>query len=56
MAEGETNAASRGQLWLAENTVETHVSSILRKLDLPPDGDTQDASSPSSPLRRAAPA
>lgn len=28
------------QLWLTEKTVETHVRSILGKLDLPPDGDT----------------
>jgi DNA-binding NarL/FixJ family response regulator len=40
MAEGKTNAGIAKQLWLAENTVETHVSSILGKLDLPPDGDT----------------
>jgi DNA-binding NarL/FixJ family response regulator len=40
MAEGKTNAGIAKQLWLAENTVETHVRSILGKLDLPPDGDT----------------
>ena len=40
MAEGKTNAGIAKRLWLAENTVETHVSSILGKLDLPPDGDT----------------
>jgi DNA-binding NarL/FixJ family response regulator len=40
MAEGKTNAAIAKQLWLTEKTVETHVSSILGKLDLPPDGDT----------------
>ena len=40
MAEGRTNAGIAKQLWLAENTVETHVRSILGKLDLPPDGDT----------------
>jgi DNA-binding NarL/FixJ family response regulator len=28
------------QLWLTEKTVETHVRSILGKLDLPQDGDT----------------
>jgi DNA-binding NarL/FixJ family response regulator len=40
MAEGKTNAGIARQLWLAENTVETHVRSILGKLDLPPDADT----------------
>jgi DNA-binding NarL/FixJ family response regulator len=40
MAEGKTNAGIAKQLWLTEKTVETHVSSILGKLDLPPDGDT----------------
>jgi DNA-binding NarL/FixJ family response regulator len=40
MAEGRTNAGIAKQLWLTEKTVETHVSSILGKLDLPPDGDT----------------
>ena len=40
MAEGKTNAGIAKQLWLAENTVETRVSSILGKLALPPDGDT----------------
>jgi DNA-binding NarL/FixJ family response regulator len=36
MAEGKTNAGIAKQLWLTEKTVETHVSSILGKLDLPP--------------------
>lgn len=40
MAEGKTNAGIAKQLWLTEKTVETHVSSILGKLDLPPDADT----------------
>ncbi len=40
MAEGRTNAGIARQLWLTEKTVETHVRSILGKLDLPPDGDT----------------
>jgi DNA-binding NarL/FixJ family response regulator len=40
MAEGRTNAGIAKQLWLTEKTVETHVRSILGKLDLPPDGDT----------------
>jgi DNA-binding NarL/FixJ family response regulator len=39
MAEGRTNTGIAKQLWLAEKTVETHVSSILGKLDLPPDAD-----------------
>ena len=34
MAEGRTNAGIAKQLWLTERTVETHVSSILGKLDL----------------------
>jgi len=34
MAEGRTNAGIAKQLWLTERTVETHVSSILSKLDL----------------------
>ena len=38
MAEGKTNAGIAKQLWLTERTVETHVSSILGKLDLH-DGD-----------------
>jgi DNA-binding NarL/FixJ family response regulator len=40
MAEGKNNAGIAKQLWLTEKTVETHVSSILGKLDLPPDSDT----------------
>jgi DNA-binding NarL/FixJ family response regulator len=40
MAEGKTNAGIARQLWLTEKTVETHVSSILGKLGLPLDGDT----------------
>ena len=35
MAEGRTNAGIARQLWLTEKTVETHVSSILGKLNLP---------------------
>ena len=34
MAEGRTNAGIAKQLWLTEKTVETHVGSILGKLDL----------------------
>jgi DNA-binding NarL/FixJ family response regulator len=40
VAEGRTNASIAKQLWLSEKTVETHVRSILGKLDLPQDGDT----------------
>ena len=40
VAEGRTNAGIAKQLWLTEKTVETHVRSILSKLDLPQDGDT----------------
>ncbi len=35
MAEGRSNAGIAQSLWLAEGTVEKHVSSILSKLDLP---------------------
>lgn len=57
MAEGRTNAGIAKQLWLAENTVETHVSSILGKLELPPDGDThRRVLAVVTFLRRAAPA
>ena len=38
MAEGRTNAGIARELWLTEKTVETHVRSILGKLDLPQDG------------------
>ena len=34
MAEGRTNAGIARRLWLTEKTVETHVRSILMKLDL----------------------
>ncbi len=40
VAEGRTNAGIACQLWLSEKTVETHVRSILGKLDLPVDGGT----------------
>jgi DNA-binding NarL/FixJ family response regulator len=39
MAEGRSNASIARQLWLTERTVETHVSSILGKLDLAPSED-----------------
>jgi DNA-binding NarL/FixJ family response regulator len=57
MAEGQTNAGIAKQLWLTEKTVETHVSSILGKLDLPPDADThRRVLAVVTFLRRAAPA
>ena len=40
VAEGRTNASIAKELWLTEKTVETHVRSILGKLDLPQDADT----------------
>jgi DNA-binding NarL/FixJ family response regulator len=40
VAEGRTNAGIARELWLTEKTVETHVRSILGKLDLPQDSDT----------------
>ena len=40
VAEGRTNASIARQLWLTEKTVETHVRSILSKLDLSQDSDT----------------
>jgi DNA-binding NarL/FixJ family response regulator len=40
VAEGRTNASIAKELWLTEKTVETHVRSILGKLDLPQDGHT----------------
>jgi DNA-binding NarL/FixJ family response regulator len=40
VAEGRTNASIAKELWVTEKTVETHVSSILGKLDLPQDSDT----------------
>jgi DNA-binding NarL/FixJ family response regulator len=39
MAEGRSNASIARELWLTERTVETHVSSILGKLDLAPSED-----------------
>ena len=40
VAEGRSNASIAKELWLTEKTVETHVRSILGKLDLPQDSDT----------------
>jgi len=37
MAEGRTNAGISSRLWLTERTVETHVSSIMAKLNLTAD-------------------
>jgi DNA-binding NarL/FixJ family response regulator len=40
VAEGRSNASIAKELWLTGKTVETHVRSILGKLDLPQDSDT----------------
>lgn len=40
MAEGASNVAIARRLVLTEKTVETHIASILSKLDLPPEPDT----------------
>jgi DNA-binding NarL/FixJ family response regulator len=39
MAEGRSNAGIARLLWVTEGTVEKHVNSILRKLQLPESGD-----------------
>jgi DNA-binding NarL/FixJ family response regulator len=39
MAEGRSNLAIQQRLFLSKKTVETHVSSIFTKLDLPPAAD-----------------
>ncbi|MDX6629578.1 MAG: hypothetical protein QOH00_1824 [Gaiellales bacterium] len=39
MAEGRTNAGIAKRLWLTQKTVETHIRSILGKLDLPVSDD-----------------
>ena len=39
MAEGRSNRAIAARLALTEKTVETHIGSILTKLDLPPEPD-----------------
>lgn len=36
MAEGRSNHAIAGQLYMSRKTVETHVGNILAKLSLPP--------------------
>jgi DNA-binding NarL/FixJ family response regulator len=41
MAEGRSNAGISHQLWIAENTVEKHIRSILAKLRLPTTEDDQ---------------
>jgi DNA-binding NarL/FixJ family response regulator len=38
MAEGRTNRAIAGELFLSERAVERHVTSIFSKLDLPSGG------------------
>ena len=39
MAEGRSNAGIGRELWVAEGTIEKHVSSILTKLNLPETGN-----------------
>jgi serine/threonine-protein kinase PknK len=39
MAEGRSNAGLGRRLWIAEGTVEKHVTSIMNKLRLPETGD-----------------
>jgi serine/threonine-protein kinase PknK len=39
MAEGRSNAGIARRLWVTEGTVEKHIHSILRKLDLPETDD-----------------
>lgn len=39
MAEGRTNGAIAARLFVTEKSVESHISSIFTKLDLPPAGD-----------------
>jgi DNA-binding NarL/FixJ family response regulator len=39
VAEGYSNSAIAKRLWLTERTVQSHVSAILTKLDLPPSED-----------------
>ncbi len=39
MAEGRSNGGIARRLWVTESTVEKHVQSILRKLQLPESGD-----------------
>ena len=39
MAEGRSNQAICGKLFLSPKTVETHVNRILQKLGLPPAAD-----------------
>jgi DNA-binding NarL/FixJ family response regulator len=39
MAEGRSNAGIARLLWVTEGTIEKHINSILRKLELPVSGD-----------------
>ena len=48
MAEGRTDRGIREALWLSQKTVESHVRSIFRKLDLPAPPPTTGACTQSS--------
>ena len=50
MAEGRTNVGIAKRLYLSERTVETHVASILAKLDCRAARTITAACSPSSPI------
>ena len=39
MATGRSNSAIAARLYLSERAVEKHISSLLQKLDMPPEGD-----------------
>jgi len=39
MASGRSNSAIAARLYLSDRAVEKHISSLLQKLDLPPEGD-----------------
>jgi DNA-binding NarL/FixJ family response regulator len=39
MAEGRSNAAIAGRLFVTEKAVSKHINNILMKLDLPPSDD-----------------
>jgi DNA-binding NarL/FixJ family response regulator len=53
MAEGRSNAAIAGRLFVTEKAVSTHTNSIFTKLDLGQDSTTTAESSPCWPTCRA---